>query len=84
MQPNLTGKEDKYETIFFYALAITLVSLAFSIRFLNSISIALLPLAILIHPRRKQLMSAAFRHPVFYFLLHLLHVSKVGMVLYRR
>jgi O-antigen ligase len=65
MQPKLNGKENKYEIIFFYALAITMVSLAFSIRFLNSISIALLPLAILIHPRRKQLMGAAFRHPVF-------------------
>ena len=77
MPPNLTGKEDKYETIFFYALAITLVSLAFSIRFLNSISIALLPLAILIHPRRKQLMSAAFRHPVFisFFIFFLFQLS---------
>ena len=77
MQPNLTGKENKYDSIFFYTLAITLVSLAFSIRFLNSISIALLPLAILIHPRRIQLMGAAFRHPVFisFFIFYLFQLA---------
>lgn len=58
-------EENKYDVLFYIALAIVLVSLAFSIRFLNSISIALLPFVVLVHPGRRQLVIAAFRNPVF-------------------
>jgi O-antigen ligase len=72
------GEAYKYDLLFYIALAIVLVSLAFSIRFLNSISIALLPFVVLVHPGRRQLVIAAFRNPVFLAFLSLYLIQLAG------
>jgi O-antigen ligase len=72
------GEEYKFDLLFYIALAIVLVSLAFSIRFLNSISIAILPFVVLVHPGRRQLVLAAFRNPVLLAFLALYLIQLAG------
>ena len=58
-------QKDNYGKAVYWCLLITLLSLAFSIRFINSISIFILVLITVMHPERKMFFKRAFRNPYF-------------------
>ncbi|MGZ3912632.1 MAG: O-antigen ligase family protein [Flavisolibacter sp.] len=74
-----TGTINRFEKAFFLTLIITMVSLALSIRFLNSLSIIILVLLVLFHPERRVLVRKAFTHPIFLALAALFLMQVAGL-----
>jgi O-antigen ligase len=74
-------KKDNYDKAIYWGLLITLLSLAFSIRFINSISVFILVLITVIHPERKMFFKRAFRNPYFIGCIALF-LAKFGGVFY--
>ena len=58
-------QKDNYDKAIYWCLLITLLSLAFSIRFINSISVFALVLITVMHPERKRFFKSALRNPYF-------------------
>ncbi|MGN6399947.1 MAG: hypothetical protein ACTHMD_05810, partial [Flavisolibacter sp.] len=61
-------------------LLITLISLAFSIRFINSISIIALVLLVLLDSKRKKMIGRAFNDPLFLVLAALFFMQIAGLL----
>src|SRR3982750_1959523 len=69
--------ESRYMKLVLYVLMTTVVCLAFDIRFVNSLSIVMLVVLVLIHPKRGELFKKAFSDPFFlsFFFLYLMQVA---------
>lgn len=72
-------KERDYKKVVFLILAAVLVSLAFAVRIVNSISIALLAIMIFFHPQRALLIRKAFSKPYFICCILLLLIKFSGI-----
>ena len=72
-------KENNYHKTVFFLLALTLVSLAFSVRILNSLSLILLVMVAIVHPQRLSFFKKAFSNPYFIFCLLLYFVKVAGL-----
>lgn len=76
---NPLRQEKNYDKAIYWSLLITLLSLAFSIRFINSISVFVLVAFTLIHPDRKRFFKAAFRNPYFIACIALFLTKAMGL-----
>ena len=72
---------NNYQKTVFSLLALTMVSLAFSVRIVNSLSLILLVVVTLAHPYRLKFFKKAFSNPYFIFCL-LLYVIKIAGIFY--
>src|SRR4051812_24317926 len=72
-----TKDEGRYMKAVLYVLMTTVVCLAFDIRFVNSLSIVMLVVLVLIHPKRGQLFKKSFSDPFFlsFFFLYLMQIA---------
>ena len=68
-----------YDKVLYWCLLVTLLSLAFSIRFINSISVFILVLLTLVHPQRGSFIKTAFRNPYFLACIALFLVKLSGV-----
>ena len=73
--------ENNYQKTVFFLLSLTLVSLAFSVRILNSLSLIILVVVTLIHPNRLKFLKKAFSDRYFIFCL-LLYAVKIAGIFY--
>lgn len=69
-----------YNTAIFIILAASLISLAFSIRIVNSISTILLAAIVFLHPERMTLLKQAFKSRSFVFCLCFLLINLAGLL----
>ncbi len=76
---NALAKETNYYHVLFFLLLTTLLSLAFNIRIVNSISIILLVAVTLMHPARTTLLKNAFSNPYFLSFLALFLLKIAGV-----
>src|SRR5215216_6187550 len=74
------GGKNNYRNLILPVLLVSLVSLAFSIRFLNSLSSILLVAIVLIHPQRKTFITQAFTNYFFLSLLALFVLQIAGLL----
>jgi len=72
-------EKDNYDKAIYWCLLITLLSLAFSIRFINSISVFTLVFITVIHPERKIFIKRAFRNPYFIACIALFLTKLAGL-----
>jgi O-antigen ligase len=72
--------DSKYRGVGFYILLTTLVCLAFSIRFVNSLSIVALVVFILVHPHAKTMFKRAFTNFYFLSFLALFLMQLIGLL----
>ena len=77
----LASKEkNKFGKAAFFFLLLLLVSLAFSFRFINSLSIIMLVLLVLTHPQRTALIKRAFQDYYFLALTALFLMQLAGLI----
>ena len=72
-------QKDNYDKAVYWCLLITLLSLAFSIRFINSISVFILVAITLLHPDRKMFFKRAFRNPYLIVCIALFATKMAGL-----
>jgi hypothetical protein len=75
---NPLTKEGDFQKTVFLCLAVTLISLAFSIRIVNSISLIVLVAIVLIHPQRLNFFRRSFSNPYFLSCLFLFIIHVIG------
>ncbi len=73
------AKNDNYHKIVLFLLAVCLLSMPPDVRFLNSISIALIGTIPLLHPNRALLLKRAFRNPFFLSCLSIVLLQFLGI-----
>src|SRR5687768_1085441 len=76
---NPLAEESNYHKAAFAVLLLILLSMAFQIRFLNSIAVLLPGALVLLHPKRKSYLTRAFQNPVFLALCALFLVKAAGL-----
>jgi O-antigen ligase len=77
---SIIREENNYRRAIFYVLMSTVVCLAFQIRFVNSFSIFLLVVLVMLHPQRKLLLKRAFTDPYFLSMLALYLLVVAGLL----
>jgi O-antigen ligase len=80
--PGITSKEipDKYNKSIFIILLISLLSLSFSVRFLNSIMIGVMFLMVFVSSDRKLILKKAIQDPYIVFFILLFLLQLVGLL----
>ena len=73
-------KENRYEKAVFSLLAAVLVSLAFGIRIVNSVSIMMLVVITVVHPQRAIYFKRAFSNPYFICCVLLFIIRAIGIL----
>ena len=76
----LNRREINYQKVVFCVLLTTLVSLAFQLRFINSLSLIALVGIVLIHPQRKSMVKKAFENYCFLSLAALFFMQLAGLL----
>lgn len=72
-------QEDNYNKAIYWSLLVTLLSLAFSIRFINSISVFLLVAITLMHPNQGAFFKRALHNPYFIACIALFLTKAAGL-----